>query len=327
MAGTAPGNIIDVHAHCLPDAVHEVLMGRFGVDAMMKPVFVPDGTPVSDAPNDLADRIAMMDRSDVRIQVLSLPPLPMVGGEADAIDVARAANDAHARMAASHPTRFRTLVQLPLPHLDAALAELERGLDGLAMHGVMIFASYGPVSVMSEQFDRLFEELNRRGSVVMLHPTVGGLCSPLLTDYQLNAPLGPALEDTVVVFQMLKRDFFRRFPAIRIIVPHLGGMLPIYMDRMDNQMSRALPGLAERPSALVRRLWFDTMSHGSLLALRAAHEVFGADRLVAGSDYPAMEHFDGYAASLQYVRDAGFTDADLQLIMHDNAAGLFGIDR
>jgi hypothetical protein len=38
-----------------------------------------------------------------------------------------------------------------------------------------------------------------------------------------------------------------------------------------------------------------------------------------------MEHFDGYAASLHYIRQAGFSDHDVRLIMHDNAAALFGI--
>ncbi|MCU1360032.1 MAG: amidohydrolase [Ilumatobacteraceae bacterium] len=325
MPGTTGPEIIDVHAHCMPDAVHQLLMSRFGVNAMMKPLFVPDASPVSDVDDEIASRLAMMDQAGVSVQVLSLPPMPMVGGEVDAVDIARFANDAHSRMAAAHPHRFRSLVQLPLPYLEPSLIELNRGLDQLHMDGVMVFASYGPVSVMSEQFDPLLTELNRRKAVVLLHPTVGGLCSPLLTDFQLNAPLGPALEDTVVVFQMLKRQFFTRFPDIRIIIPHLGGMLPIYLQRMDNQMSRAVPDLPDRPSALMRRLWFDTMSHGSLVGLRAAHQAFGADRLLAGSDYPAMEHFDGYAASLRYVLDAGFSQDDLQRIMHDNAAELFGI--
>jgi predicted TIM-barrel fold metal-dependent hydrolase len=325
MSDTPGTGIIDVHAHCLPDAIHQLLMSRFGVNAMMRPTFVPQDSPVSDVAEEVIGRLAMMDHAGVSIQVLSLPPLPMVGDETDAVDIARLANDAHARMVAAHPTRFRSLVQLPLPYLEASLIELSRGLDELRMDGVMVFASYGPVAVMSEQFDPLLEALNRRNAVVLLHPTVGGLCSPLLNEFQLGAPLGPALEDTVVVFQMLKRQILSRFPDVRIIVPHLGGILPIFIERMNNQMSRAVPDLPDRPSALVRRLWFDTMSHCSVVGLRAAHAAFGADHLVAGSDYPAMEHFDGYARSLTYVREAGFSDDDVERILHGTAASLFGI--
>jgi predicted TIM-barrel fold metal-dependent hydrolase len=316
--------IYDVHAHCLPTVVDELLRERRGVDAMARPLSVPLDEPVSDSDEDIEARLRMMDDAGVEIQILSAN-LPLLGREDDAVELVRLVNDAHANVARRFPDRFQAYIELPLPHLRAAFAELTRCREELGMSAVNILASHGAVSAVDEQFDPLFEELDRSGTVIFFHPRVSGLCSPLLIDYNLAGRLGPALEDTVLVFQMLTRQFPLRYPNLKIIIPHLGGMLPIYMERMDNQMGRLLVDLPERPSTVVKRLWFDTVSHCSLVALRSAHESFGADRLVTGSDYPAMQHFQGYRASLDYIREASLPAEHVHRILHVNAAELFGL--
>src|SRR5271155_2199012 len=317
--------ICDVHAHCLPEGVDKFLVERYKVNAMKRPVFVPFDSPVSDSIADVDRRVEMMDEAGVQVQILSLVNLPLLNNETDTVAVVRLANDAHARVARRHPDRFKVYAELPLPYLDASLKELNRCREELGIEAVNILASHGTVSAVAEEFDPLFEELDRTGSIVFFHPRVSGLCSQLLTDYQLNAPLGPALEDTVLVFQMLTRQFPLRFPHLEIIIPHLGGLLPIYMERMDNQMGRMLADLPETPSSMVKRLWFDTLTHCSAVALRSACESLGVDRLVTGSDFPAMEHFQGYKASLDYIRHAGLVDEDVHQILHVNAPTLFGI--
>jgi predicted TIM-barrel fold metal-dependent hydrolase len=315
----------DVHCHCLPKVADDYLKEHYGLNLVMQPVFVPYGSPVYDRDEDIRARLEMMANAGVDVQVLSLINLPILKDEEDTVRVVRMANDAHAHLAEMHPDRFKIYAELPLPYLEASLKELARCRDELGIDSVNVLASHGTTSAVAEEFDPLFEEIDRMGAVVMFHPRVSGLCSPLINDYKLTAPLGPALEDTVLVFQMLTRNFMTRFPNIKAIIPHLGGLLPIFLNRMDNQMGRALPDLPERPSTLVRKLWFDVQVHGSQTALRAGVEAFGADRLLSGSDFPAMEHFDGYSASLNYVRDAGLDEADVDRILHLNAAELFGL--
>jgi aminocarboxymuconate-semialdehyde decarboxylase len=167
------------------------------------------------------------------------------------------------------------------------------------MHTVNILASVGTSAAVDPRFDDLYGELDRTNTVVFFHPRVSGLCSPLVNDYQLAAPLGPLFEDALVVSQMVRRQY--------------------------NQMGLLFPDLAERPSDTVRRMWFDTLVHGSVPALQAAVASFGVDRLVTGSDFPVMEHHDGYKASIDYIRHAGLAEADVEQILYVNAPRLFGL--
>jgi aminocarboxymuconate-semialdehyde decarboxylase len=314
--------ICDVHAHCIPTLVAEALEER----GLTRQTIGRGTPPVTETDADLKARLALMDEAGVQVQVLSISPLPFIDDEAGAVQVVREGNDAMAEMVARYPTRFQAYAELPLPYLDASLRELERCRRDLGFQAVNILTSSATTSAIDEQFSPLYEELDRTGTIVFFHPRVDGLCTPLINDYGLTQALGPVIEDTVLVAQMVGRQFPHRFPNLKIIVPHLGGVLPIYLNRMDNQVRARFPDLPERPSQTVRRLWYDTVSHGSAVGLRSAWEAFGVDRIVTGSDFPALQPFDGYVASIDYVRHCGLPEGDVEQILHVNAPRLFGLE-
>ena len=97
------------------------------------------------------------------------------------------------------------------------------------------------------------------------------------------------------------------------------------LQRLDNQYSWSAPGLTEPPSAQARRMWYDTVGHFHVPALRCACESFGADRLVLGTDFPYLTG-EGYRRSVVYIRDAGLLSADAQGILDNNAASLLQLD-
>jgi predicted TIM-barrel fold metal-dependent hydrolase len=116
-----------------------------------------------------------------------------------------------------------------------------------------------------------------------------------------------------------------RYPDIKIVVPHLGGGLSGQLERLDNQMPLFAPGLMGKPSAMARRLWYDTVSHGSRPALRAAAEAFGADRLVPGSDFPILLAHQPYAETFGYIGKAGLGGRDARRILHETAPRLLDL--
>ena len=95
---------------------------------------------------------------------------PYAEKEADAVAAARLINDAYAELAQKHPGRFAAVVSLPLPHIDAALREMERGLDQLGMLGVSLTCSCFDRSTAEAEFEPLYQEMNRRGAVLNYHP-------------------------------------------------------------------------------------------------------------------------------------------------------------
>ena len=313
---------IDVHAHYFPDALFAVL-DRFklaGPD-------VPRVLPAGDAPEALAARFAMMDEAGVQMQVLSISSMfPYLDREDDAVDTARRANDIYADAVSGNPDRFAAFAALPMPHVDASLREIARTLDDLHMAGITIGSAVLGKSVAAPEFEPIYEELNRRASVVFMHPCGNGACSPLVRDEALTWPIGAPFEDTIFALHLIRRQIPLRYPQIKFIVPHLGGLLPLALDRLDDHAGLFIPDpcdAPEPPSATARRLWFDTVAHGSIAALRCAHAVFGAARLLHGSDYP-FQIGDGYRRSVSYIREAGFSAADTDAILSDNATSLLG---
>ncbi len=324
LVGRRRGGVIDIHAHIQVPAYLEVL-ARVGV---RRPSFGPPPagpqppSPASDSDEALALRLRMMDGAGVSQQVLS-PTLAPYAPDADAaVRAARLVNDRHAELGRRFPGRLASFVSLPLPHLEASMAELRRGLDDLGMAGVTLQCSCLGVSIADPRFEPLFAELHRRRSVLFLHPAVNGLASPLVKDFGLAGAAGPLLEDAVVAMQLMVRGIPQRYGGIRIVIPHLGGGLATMLDRLDNQLPQFTPGFIGRPSEIARGFWYDTISHGSRAGLRAAVDAFGSGRLVPGSDFPVLNTFEPYADTIGYVAKAGLRRRDADAILYANAPRL-----
>src|SRR5207247_1431543 len=119
--------------------------------------------PHTDSPADVEARLRAMDEAGVKMQVLSHGIMaPYAEKEADAVDVARLTNDEYFELTQRYPERFAAFVSLPLPHIDAALREMERGLDELKMAGVAANCSVFNRSLAEAEFEPLYEEMNRR---------------------------------------------------------------------------------------------------------------------------------------------------------------------
>src|SRR6201993_3168726 len=100
--------------------------------------------------------------------------------------------------------------------------------------------------------------MNRRGSILFVHPSATGICSPLITAKQIP----------------------HRYPNIKFIVPHLGGPIPMLLNRLDLQGQRDHPNLAEAPSVTAKKFYYDTVCYASKAAFSCALEAFGEDHLV-----------------------------------------------
>ena len=87
-----------------------------------------------------------------------------------ALAASRHVNDIHDRIVKKYPNRFSSFVALPLPHIDASLRELGRGMGELAMIGVGIQCFCLDRSPADDHFLPIYEELNRRSAVLFFHP-------------------------------------------------------------------------------------------------------------------------------------------------------------
>ena len=241
-----------------------------------------------------------------------------------AAKAARFVNDQYAELAERHRDRFAAFAALPMPHLEESVGEMGRALDELGMAGVAMNTSVLGHALVEPGFEPIFAELNRRGAVLYLHPAGNSACTPLIRDYHLTWMVGAPVEDTISIMQLITRGLPARYPDIKIINSHLGGALPMLLQRADDQYGWEAPDTPERPSVAARRMWYDTVGHGHVPALRCAIDSFGADRLLLGTDFP-YENGDTFVRAVDYINDPQIDPDAARAILDQNASALLGI--
>jgi 6-methylsalicylate decarboxylase len=304
---------IDVHAHYLSNDYLDLLDRMGGIEPG-----TDTGRPVT-WPNreaDLDARFHVMQQAGVDLQILSVSGLaPYYDSAPKAVEGARYANDMYAELMRAHPGKFSAFACLPLPHIDASIAELARALDELGMAGVTMTTSVLGRHLGDPLFAPLYAELDRRGTILFIHPAGLACGSPPIKAAGLLWPLGGTAEDTLCAVHMMQSGFTVKFPNVRAILPHLGGTLPFLMHRLDRPLRKSLPGGAPLKD-VARKFWYDSVN-GEPAALRCACELLGIDRIVFGTDYPFFRD-DAYKAAADYIVGSGLAAADVEAIFETN---------
>jgi len=245
---------------------------------------------VTPAMTDVEQRIEDMDRVGIDVEVVSLstPNVFFTDGKHQP-EVARLINDAYAGLIAKHPTRFKGFASIPMDAPDAALIELHRAIGELQLNGVVLLSNIGGKPLTSPDYHPFFEEANRMGLCIFLHPMIP-LNSEPFREYVLGPIVGFPFDTTLAVARMCYSGVFEEFPNIRWIIGHLGGAVPYLMERMDNgfrDFAECREKIDKLPSVYLKQLYYDTVSF-SPYTLKMVRDMVGADHMVMGSDYPHL---------------------------------------
>lgn len=281
---------------------------------------------------DLADaRLRVMDAQGVDLQVLSLaPPGTQPLDPAQAVPLARRANDLAVEAVRRHPRRFRALATLPMPDPVAAVAELERAA-GTGMVGAMVYGRSGDITLDDPRNEDVFAVAASLGMPVFVHPQVpplavreasyGGFDE--LTDLALASfGWGWHLEAALAALRLVVRGTFDRHPSLQLVLGHWGELLPFWLDRAD---SLARAARLERSVSDYVRTNVHLTSSGMLnpALLRHVLEVTTPDRLLFSTDYPFQRpDADAVATFLTNFAD----DEEREAFSSGNARALFGIE-
>jgi predicted TIM-barrel fold metal-dependent hydrolase len=271
--------LIDVHSHFLtPEYV--AAAERAGHQ-------MPDGMPAW--PSWSVQRhLDLMDQHGIARSVLSVSsPGVHFGDDSRAGVLARAVNEAAAELIKDHPGRFGFFASLPLPDLDGALIELDNAFDTLHADGVVLLSNAGGQYPGNPASDRLWRELDARAAVVFLHPT----SPPQWRQVALDRPR-PMIEfpfdSARAVSDLLLSGVFVRYPRIRVIATHAGGVLPLLGDRLDlfrHTFGAAAPDELPAVADQLSELWYDLAGTPVPHQLPALEAVAGTSHLLYGSDY------------------------------------------
>lgn len=271
---------VDTHHHILPDFFwRETNDPRSPVGGIAPPAWSVEGA------------IGLMDEAGIDFAITSIStPGVHLGDNAKARSLARRCNELSATLMQRHPDRFGGFACIPLPDVDGALKELEYALDVLKLDGVVVFSNSCGVYLGDARLEPVYEELNRRGSVVFVHPTA----SPDPAAHSLGLPdslIDFPHDTTRAVAQMHYSNRLARTPNVKYIFSHAGGTIPFLATRFAivDEM-KVIPGHEERGSAAdtLRRLYWDTALSWKNPVLQMLRSVVGTDQVLFGSDYPYL---------------------------------------
>jgi len=313
-----PG-IIDVHHHVIPREYIDSL-AEIGIQSSLG----------RNLPHwDVADTLRVMDRNNVATSIVSISAPGVYFKEAKdpqdfAIRLSRQMNEICAELIRDYPGKFGAFAILPLPDIDAALAELKYALDVLNLDGVTLLSNYDGYYLGDPRFDRLLAELNRRKAVVFVHP----MTPPGLEASHLGFPemmMDVCFDTTRTAYSLVLKGQTEKYPDIRFILAHAGGTLPYIVARVAGaaafcRLGRAIPkGL----DYYLREFYYDTALSAAPCALSSLHSLVDSSRILFGSDYIFATDV-AFELGRKGIRGYGkFSEDDIAAIEYVNARRLF----
>ncbi|HEY5341064.1 MAG TPA: amidohydrolase family protein [Candidatus Aquilonibacter sp.] len=276
-------------------------------------------------------RLATMDAHGIETMILSLnaPAVQAIADPAQAIEMARIANDMLAEEIAKRPRRFAGFAALPMQDPDAAASELERCVRDFGFVGALVNGysqiggpencvyydapQYRPLWALFEQLDVPF----------YLHPREPSERKAYAGHPWLVGPAyGFAAETGLHALRLAGSGLFDAFPRLTIILGHMGEGLPFHLHRIDERIRWSPLGYpAKKPISeyFAENFYITTAGHFRTQALTNSILEIGADRILFSTDYP----FEEVSEAAAWFDGASISERDRRKIGRENAHRLF----
>lgn len=328
--------LIDVHSHFFPPKYVERVETLYGGDRtpageLARRIAVECRRRVDTNPGmvDIDARLRELDeiRTDIT-EVISLGNLDVYAAGDDSPALARQTNDALADVCRSHPDRFRAFACVPLNRPEAAVTELERAVQELDMCGVVIGTNVNGRPLDAPELRPFYAAVERLGVPLVLHPTVP-VATEGIMDYGLTPMIGFIYDTALAVTRLIFSGVVESHRGLRIIVPHLGGMLHYQFARIDDVYATnhdCQVNLSQPPSEYLRTFYYDTVNFFAP-AFRCALEAVGCKQIVLGSDYPFFQGRDNLRRALRIMDEVGLSASEREDICSGNSMRLLGESR
>jgi len=259
--------------------------------------------------------LEVMDRQGITTAITSISsPGVYFGDRVFTRDLARICNDFSANLITKYPQRFGGFATLPLPDIEASLIELEYALDILELDGVVLLSNINGKYLGDPEFEELFSELNRRRTVVFIHPNA----PPEENLPQLSFPtsvLEFVFDTTRTVANLMHHGILKRYSDIRFILAHAGGTAPYLAWRITFGNKRLIKYL--------NNFYYDMAMSATPYVFKTLMEVVNPSKLLFGSDFPFV-HERVVKEMLQGIGNyEDFDKEDCIAIERENALSLF----
>jgi predicted TIM-barrel fold metal-dependent hydrolase len=287
-----------------------------------------------------AGRIRLMDAAGIDVQVLShvQPGVQLLGDDQAALSTAvcQEVNDWLADAVAAHPSRFAGFAMLPTQSGDDAARELRRTVGELGFHGALINGHTNGRYLDHPSFEVLLATAESLGVPIYIHPTDPP--QPVTDVYYVpfDARLVPTwgwpVETGTHLLRLICAGVFDRHPNLKIIIGHMGELLPFCFTRLNLGLTMAgwlagsesdAPPPRNNVGYYVRRNVFVTSSGVfDVPVFDCARAMLGLDNLMFSVDYPFQDNF----TAMEFLEQCGLSTVDMERFAHGTADELLGLD-
>jgi aminocarboxymuconate-semialdehyde decarboxylase len=332
---------IDIFAHVFPPKYKEALY-RWLPASVVSQNRNLKGNAALPALWDMDVRLRIMDEYDDYVQVLTvnMPSPDIIPDPKYAAEAAKVVNDEMAELVTKYPHKFVAgVASLSMSNMEAALEETDRAIKTLGLKGVRLDSNVNGKPLDSPEFMPLYEKIASYDLPIWIHPVRDDTIPDYITErkskYGICNLFGWTYETAVAMTRLVCSGVLEKYPNLKIITHHCGGLVPFFPHRMrkmwDSAENRGLEEasfmktLSKRPVEYFRMFYNDTVVGGGVPTLMCGYHFFGADHLLFGTDMPFQDAVQGRQQIGEVIRNIDQMEiplVDKKKIFEDNAKRL-----
>jgi len=262
-----------------------------------------------------------MDEYGIDVAVLT-NPLPFTSVEK--LSTLREYNDKIASVEREHPDRFLSCPSIPIFDNNAAIDELECVVASNDSRTVLIQPYNWRMDY--DYLSPVFDKLTDLGLPIFMHPVFNDVpIEKTYGDYAMAAALGFSFNTSVAISRLIFSGLLDTYPRLKFVVPHLGGALPFLVGRLEAIFDPETYHIHRPVADYFDSFYFDIVCYRKE-ALEFALSVFGANRLVFGTDFGCPgKNFVRPQMLKEYVGSLDISGDDKERILGRNLADLLKI--
>ncbi|KXT10490.1 hypothetical protein AC579_4263 [Pseudocercospora musae] len=211
------------------------------------------------------------------------------------------ANDDMAQQISQNPKgRYKGFAILPMNEPQAAAAELRRCVNNLGLVGALIDDNTSGRFYDDPSFWPVFATAEELDVPMYIHPSPNNSTKSLLYDGNYPDAIAIALSQfgwgwhsscAITFLRMFSSGFFDTYPNVKIVLGHMGEMLPFQFDRISSITSRFFPAVGVELKRGLREVWdtnvwVTTSGMFSLAPIACLVRMMKKERIMLSVDFP-----------------------------------------
>ncbi len=281
------------------------------------------------------ERIRRMDAAGIDLQVLShaQPGVQTLERNA-AIRLSTEINDWLGAVIREYPTRFAGFAMLPTQSPIDAADELERTVSQLGFKGALINGHTNGRYLDDDSFSPILERAQALEVPIYIHPTDPP--QAIIDIYYKDCPAmmqswGWQVETGTHLLRLISSGVFDRYPNLKVIVGHMGELIPFGLKRINAALtmgnwllaSQSKDAEAAQRNRMQKSVFYymranvfvTTSGVFDHAALNCAIAELGIDNILFSVDDPFGDNFEG----VDFLNKAQLSKEEKEKLAHENA--------